>query len=352
MIEISIKKSLDGIDLDINLSIEKNDFIAISGKSGAGKTTFLRILAGLETSNSYIKVHNNIWQNNVSFLKIQKRHIGFVFQNYSLFPNMNVIENLLYVHNDKHLAKRLLKLTHIDHLVNKYPNTLSGGEQQRVAICRALMKKPQLLLLDEPLSALDTQTREYIQNELILLHKEFDLTIILVSHNNDEINKLCNKQIFLNNGKIEKEELVHKKWELKTPHLSADGIVELYSQDDVFQGIVLISRLNKPYGIALPGGFVDVGEQVEDALRREMKEEISLNVTIKSLLGIYSKPSRDPRFHTATAVYVCRAYGEAVAQDDAKEVYVYKLDDIPLSKLVFDHADIIKEYMAICNRTF
>ncbi len=132
---------------------------------------------------------------------------------------------------------------------------------------------------------------------------------------------------------------------IKTPHLSADGIIKLYDKKEVFQGIIFIQRLNPPYGIALPGGFVDIGETLEDALVREMKEEVSLNVEIESLLGIYSDPKRDPRFHTVTAVYICKSYGIPKAADDAKEVYIYNLDEIPFTELVFDHAKILQDFL-------
>ena len=132
---------------------------------------------------------------------------------------------------------------------------------------------------------------------------------------------------------------------IKTPHLSVDGIIKLYDENDIFKGIVFIQRLNSPHGIALPGGFVDIGESVEDALKREMKEEVSLDVTIESLLGIYSDPNRDPRFHTASAVYICHSYGVPLAADDAKEVYIYKYYDIPYDELVFDHNLIVKDFI-------
>lgn len=134
---------------------------------------------------------------------------------------------------------------------------------------------------------------------------------------------------------------------IKTPYLAVDGIIKLYDDKENFRGIVLIERLNRPFGMAIPGGFVDIGETVENAIVREMKEETSLDVSIESLLGVYSDPARDERFHTASVVYICKAYGEPVAKDDAKEVFIYKKDEIPLDKLVFDHKKIITDFLKI-----
>ncbi len=131
----------------------------------------------------------------------------------------------------------------------------------------------------------------------------------------------------------------------KTPYLTTDGIVEIYDKNENFLGITLISRKNEPLGLAIPGGFVDIGESIENAVVREMKEEISLNVVIKTLLGVYSDPSRDSRFHTASVTYICKAYGIPIGADDAKEAKIYKLDEIPLDKLVFDHTKIVQDYL-------
>ena len=131
---------------------------------------------------------------------------------------------------------------------------------------------------------------------------------------------------------------------IHTPFVATDGIIQLYDQEGSFRGIVLIERKNPPYGLALPGGFVDIGESCETALRREMKEETSLDVEIERLLGVYSDPKRDPRFHTISCVYICRATGEPKAADDAKKIFIYPVDEIPLGRLVFDHARIIEDF--------
>ena len=206
MININIQKPLFGsngqMNLDIDLQIQKGDFIALSGLSGSGKTTLLRILAGLETANGKIKIEDNIWLDDKYSLPPQKRDIGFVFQDYALFPNYTVLENLLYVNKDINLANHLLSLTELNELKDRYPQTLSGGQKQRVSLCRAMMNRPKILLMDEPLSALDTNMRTKLQNEILTLHKEFKTTTIMVSHDPSEIYRLANRVVVLNEGKI------------------------------------------------------------------------------------------------------------------------------------------------------
>jgi molybdate transport system ATP-binding protein len=214
LIDIKIKKRLklsEGYkDLDINLYVKRGEIITIFGKSGEGKTTLLRIIAGLTNVDSgYIKVNQQYWFN--SDLKInlppQKREIGFVFQNYALFPNMTAEENILFgmEKEDKDFLEELIRLMELEKVRKLKPNKLSGGQKQRVALARALARKPKILLLDEPLSALDWEMRLKLQEEIKNIHKRFNTTIFLVSHNIDEVVKLSDRVFYLKNGRIERE---------------------------------------------------------------------------------------------------------------------------------------------------
>ena len=206
MIKIDINKKLHGsvgeMNLNINLEIKEGTFLAISGKSGSGKTTLLRILAGLEDAKGEVKVGDKVWQDKHQTLAPQKREIGFVFQEYALFENMSVEQNLLFVKKDRPLAKKLLEMTELSSLASRMPNTLSGGQKQRVSLCRAMMNRPKLLLMDEPLSALDVVMRTKLQDEILSLHKEFQTTTIMVSHDPSEIYKLASRVLLLEDGEI------------------------------------------------------------------------------------------------------------------------------------------------------
>jgi len=209
VLSVQIFKKLHGasgqMDLDVKLEIQQGEFIALAGKSGSGKTTLLRILAGLEEAQGKIDIDNEVWLEDEKALAPQKRKIGFVFQDYALFSNMTVEQNLLYVNKDKALAEHLLKLTELSELKKRLPNTLSGGQKQRVSLCRAMMNRPKLLLMDEPLSALDPKMRTKLQNEILQLHKEFGTTTIMVSHDPSEIFRLASRVFLLDEGKIIKE---------------------------------------------------------------------------------------------------------------------------------------------------
>ncbi len=131
---------------------------------------------------------------------------------------------------------------------------------------------------------------------------------------------------------------------IQTPFLATDSIIECFDEEGEFLGIVLIERKNSPHGRALPGGFVEVGETVEAACIREMKEETGLDITLEHLLGVYSDPARDPRFHTVSVVYISRAVGRPTGGDDAKSAALFHFGTIPWEQLVFDHAQILQDY--------
>ena len=209
MIDIAIHKALTGssgaMQLDIDLKIREKSFVALAGESGSGKTTLLRILAGLEKARGRINVAGKEWMNQSRSLPPQKREIGFVFQDYALFDNMTIWRNLLFVRRDQALAEHLLDLTGLLEMKNRYPGTLSGGQKQRVALCRALMSRPRILLMDEPLSALDPAMRSRLQQDILHLHREFGTTTLMVSHDPSEIYRLADRVIVLDQGKAVKD---------------------------------------------------------------------------------------------------------------------------------------------------
>ncbi len=151
-------------------------------------------------------------------------------------------------------------------------------------------------------------------------------------------------------GRVAKQQLLNKEdvkmRKLQTPYLSADIIIELMDYPN--RPIVLIERKNPPYGWAIPGGFIDIGERVETGARREALEETGLEVKLLALLGVYSDPKRDPRFHTATAVYVAEAHGTPVAADDATDFRMVAVDALP-ENLAFDHDVVLADYLTFRN---
>jgi molybdate transport system ATP-binding protein len=212
MIKINIKKNLNTADgkiiLHVNKEIKEGDFLTLFGKSGSGKTTLLRILAGLENPDSgEIKVGDEVWFDSSKKINLppQKRGVGFVFQDYALFPNMSVKKNLLFAlknPNESARVDEILEIMELENLSLMMSDQLSGGQKQRVAVARALVSSPKLLLLDEPLSALDHTMRVKLQDELLAVHKKFDVTSILVSHDVSEVFKLSSRVFKISLGDI------------------------------------------------------------------------------------------------------------------------------------------------------
>ena len=190
----NVQKTYDGKELvvkNLNLNISQGEFLTMLGPSGSGKTTCLMMLAGFENStNGQIKLNGNLINN----IPPYKRNIGMVFQNYALFPHMSVAENLAFPLEVRKIDKvdreekiiRALKMVKMEHFKNRMPAQLSGGQQQRVALARSLVFEPDLVLMDEPLGALDKQLREQMQYEIKHLHDDLGITVVYVTHDQSE----------------------------------------------------------------------------------------------------------------------------------------------------------------------
>lgn len=213
MLEIDVKRKMltsEGVHtLHIKESIDIHELLCVFGKSGAGKTTLLRIIAGLtQPEEGYIAFNGTTWFDSKNKINIppQKRNIGYMFQNYALFPNMNVEKNIIFGQKERNQEEieNLLSIFDLQTLRKQNPNKLSGGQKQRVALARALASHPSILLLDEPLSALDMEMRMSLQREISKAHEISNVLTILVTHDVDEVFALAHKVLLIENGKIAK----------------------------------------------------------------------------------------------------------------------------------------------------
>jgi molybdate transport system ATP-binding protein len=194
--------------LDLDLELQENKLIAIYGPSGSGKTTLLRILAGLvKPQKGLIRFGEEVWLDTAKKIMVrpQERQAGLVFQDYALFPNMTVRKNLEYAlekGQSRDFVDELMRVMELEELGGRYPARLSGGQQQRVALARALVGRPKLLLLDEPLSALDTEMRQRLQEFILQMHRTYSLTTLLVSHDAPEVIRLADRVVIIREGKV------------------------------------------------------------------------------------------------------------------------------------------------------
>ncbi len=236
MIRFSLKKKLHGAQGDFLLELEfemgAEEFVVVLGPSGSGKTTLLRMLAGLEKpEEGFIEVKGEVWYDSKRGINLppQKRDVGFVFQDYALFPNMSIFENIAFgmKKKDPQRVMELLKLAGLEQLRDKKPSVLSGGQKQRVALLRALAKEPKLLLLDEPLSALDPETAIILREEIKKFQRSFNIPTIMVSHNREDALSLASRVLLLSEGRIKsvgkpKDVLFSRR---ESPKFSLNGIV-------------------------------------------------------------------------------------------------------------------------------
>ncbi len=254
MIHIAIEKRIgphkNPFHLKLRMKIEKHQFVALYGPSGSGKTSALRTLAGLTPPDAgLIEVNGTKWYDSKAKINMapKHRHIGFVFQDYALFPNMTVAQNLHFASYDKdrqHIEE-ILDLLEIEAFKHHKSDSLSGGQQQRVALGRALAQKPQVLLLDEPFSALDHTIRIKIHNYLQKIHEKFQITTLLVSHNIAEIQKLAELVFVIDNGEITQQGAPSKVFfndNVSGKFKFTGEVIAIERQDIVFIISVLIEK--------------------------------------------------------------------------------------------------------------
>ncbi len=256
MVVASLKKKLQGASgafmLETEVDIARGGITALAGPSGSGKTTFLRMLAGLTTPDEgLLEVDGEAWFRGDTGkkprvnLKPQQRRAGFVFQGYALFPHMTVLGNLLYASRNRETAERLLKMVDLEQLKHTRPANLSGGQKQRVALARALMQQPQILLLDEPLSALDEGMKAILQDELLKINRDLGVTILLVTHDSSEMYKLCDRVLLFEKGGIVADSTPRRLFVERgtTQKFAFKGeILEIRAVDAVYVAVVAIGN--------------------------------------------------------------------------------------------------------------
>lgn len=258
----NVQKSYDGrhmIVKDLNLEIREGEFLTLLGPSGSGKTTSLMMLAGFEAPTAGTIELNGRLLNNVP---PHKRNMGMVFQNYALFPHMTVAENLAFPLNVRKLnksdvqqrVKHALAMVQLESFSDRLPGQMSGGQQQRVALARALVFEPQLVLMDEPLGALDKQLREHMQIEIKHLHEKLGITVVYVTHDQGEALTMSDRVAVFNDGEIQQIDSPLELYERPVTSFVANFIGENNRSGGV------LSKIGDAYGeITLDSGRVVQG---------------------------------------------------------------------------------------------
>lgn len=274
---------------DINLEVDKGEYFVILGPSGSGKTMLLELIAGVWDPES-----GNIQLNNqdVTYLPPEKRGVGFVYQDYMLFPHKTVFENIAFGLKIRKLDKEKIKtqvneimdLFGISRLADRMPRTLSGGEKQRTALARALIIRPPVLLMDEPLSALDKNTKDELIKELKVVHNSFDTTIIHVTHNFDEAIALGDRIAIMKDGKISQvgdstEIFRHPADMFVADFVGTENIIEGVAKNDGERLTVIDTGNISIYSTEPKRGHVHIAVRPEDIiLSREKVETSARNV--------------------------------------------------------------------------
>ncbi len=201
---VNFKKKLNHFDLEMNFEMGE-EILVLQGNSGSGKTTTLNVISGLlKAEEGFISLNERVLVDtkNKKFIKVKDRKVGYVFQDFALFPNMNVEKNIRFSIENEKIYKEILELLKIEHLLKSYPSEISGGEKQRVALARALVTNPEILLLDEPFSALDSNLKNDLYEEFRSIIKSLNIPAILITHNEKEAKILGDRLLHIEKGKI------------------------------------------------------------------------------------------------------------------------------------------------------
>ncbi|HBV85168.1 MAG TPA: molybdenum ABC transporter ATP-binding protein [Desulfosporosinus sp.] len=332
MIEVRISKTLELFSLQIHLKLSEGSSLALVGPSGCGKSMTLRMIAGLEQPDEgYIKVGDTTFFDSSEGIDVSayKRRVGYLFQNYALFPHLTIEKNIAFGLNhcprsEKHAkVHSIMERLRIKGLEKRYPPYISGGQQQRVALARTLVTDPELLLLDEPFSALDSQVKKKMEKEVIDVRNAFSGTMILVTHSLEEAFRLCPNIAVMDNGKIiqigTQEEIIHQP---------ADRTVaRLTGTENIFDGRIIERR---------------------DEVARIWVEELQIKLTIPNTLkqdnlswGIRPAQLIVKQGHCARAQTPENCFSGQIVQTiptpDGQFVFIQLVNQAPISNASMSH---------------
>jgi len=279
-----VQKSYDGVNLvvkDLNLSMPRGEFLTMLGPSGSGKTTCLMMLAGFETAT-----HGDIRLGGTSINNIppHKRGIGMVFQNYALFPHMTVAENLAFPLEVRKIGKttreekihRALGMVQMNDFAGRRPTQLSGGQQQRIALARALVFEPELVLMDEPLGALDKQLRETLQFEITKLAHDLGITVVYVTHDQTEALTMSDRVAVFENGRIQQlappDQLYEKPENSFVAQFIGENNTLMGEIKEISNGTAVVQLDGGDLIDAVPVNVTKVGERTRVSIRPERVE--------------------------------------------------------------------------------
>ena len=334
--EPNITRALDGV----NFSVEDGEFVAVVGTSGSGKSTLLHMMGGLDTPTSgtvIVRGEELAKKNDEQLTIFRRRNIGFIFQNYNLVPILNVYENIVLPVEldgdtvDQKFLDEIIHLLGLEDKLKNMPNNLSGGQQQRVAIARAIVNEPEILLLDEPLGALDYKMRKEMQFELKEMHKELGITFIFVTHDQEEALSMSDTIVVLNDGVIQ---------QIGTPmdiynEPQNRFVAEFIGESNIIEGNMIKDCLVNFDGIdweCVDKGFKD-NEDIEVVLRPEDMDvvepeagKVSGTIISKVFMGVHYEylvetKNRDYKVHTTENYEIGKKVGLTIDPFDIQVMH-------------------------------